>query len=170
MSMCHKAFAFDWVGFERDLASVLFASLVSNDSTALYGFVDSNIAACANPYDGEQLPANWRKQLETKTPQEAADFALTAFYDPAADFGLQEHWLSLHEDLPEQAQAALLGTPFGPPSQLFDPGFSGAYFQRPEAVVRSLEALSAVNVPAIARLAGVFRTLVSTGQGVYVTF
>jgi hypothetical protein len=87
MSMCHKAFVFEWPAFERRLAPILFSSLSTNDRSALLQFIRANRTACKDPYEGEPLGPNWEEQLTTTGVQEAGDFALTCFYNPADDFG-----------------------------------------------------------------------------------
>jgi hypothetical protein len=142
MSMCHKAFVFEWPAFEQKLAPILFSSLSRNDRSELLQFIRANRATCKDPYEGEPLGPNWEEQLTTAGVQEAGDFALTCFYNPADDFGLHEEWLTVEATLPEGARIALLGFPFGPTSKLFDPGLMGTYFQSPAQVVASARHLA----------------------------
>jgi len=139
MSMEHKAFAFDWSSFTHELAPILLDALSSQHDADLAGFVDTFINRLCDPYEGDSLNADWQSQLETGDIQEIADFALTAYYDPSADFGLAHDWVSIDDGSP--LQLAFLGRPFGPASCYFDPGRMGAYFQTPNAVQESLVAI-----------------------------
>jgi hypothetical protein len=100
MSFDHKAFAFEWTSFHSEMAELLGRALRSGDPSSLEKFIDSNISACSSPYDGEKLDADWRKALEVGGLQEIADFALTKYYDPAADHGLHEEWADIESGLP----------------------------------------------------------------------
>ena len=88
MSMSHKAFAFDWRTFERELLPVLVHALSTDSGDGLVRFVDSNITHCTDPYEGEPLLPNWKDSLGTGDVQELGDYALTKYYDATDDCGL----------------------------------------------------------------------------------
>ncbi len=146
--MDHKAYAFDYAGFQRRLAPILYAALETGDAGPLRAFIEANRAELTDPYEGEPL-----EELPDGDVHELGDFALTAFYDPACDIGLADDW--------EEAGDAALGVPFGPPSNLFDPGRMGSYFQSPELVERNRRT---------ATDEGARQMLAETDAGLYLTF
>ena len=170
MTLSHKAFAVDWRIFENALAGRLAAALAANDPAPLLAFVQANLAACKDPYDGQSLPSAWADSLEVGDVQEAADYALTLCYQPAHDFGLGESWQATASSLPEPARAALLGKPFGPPHAPFDPGRQGSYFQTPESVQQSIAALAHQSHPALRAFRAGLAAVAEHGNGLYVTF
>jgi hypothetical protein len=170
MSFDHKAYRFDWSRFQAELAPVLLRALQDDDAEPLARFVDANLAACSSPYDGEPLDADWRDALEARDVQELADFALTCFYKPADSLGLGDAWLALSESLAPGAQAALLGTPFGPEGRLFDPGRQGSYFQSAAQLRESSAALGGAEDADLARFRQDMDRIAGDGEGLYVTF
>ena len=171
MSFDHKAFAFEWASFQKEMAGVLGHALRTGDASNLERFVDANVSACASPYDGEKLDAGWRRSLGVAGLQEVADFALTKYYDPSDDHGLHEEWSEVESGLSESARLALLGTPFREGSDaVFDPGMMGSYFQSPEQVRASLATLRAVDAKELASYVRFLSTVVREAKGLYVTF
>lgn len=170
MAMSHKAYAFDWQGFEFDLHPLLMAALATDDSTELATFIDGNRKTLSDPYEGEPLPEDWRAALENRDVHEYGDYALTRFYDPADECGIAEEWAEISERLPEAAATALLGFSVGPPERLFDPGRYGSYFQTPTQVRESLAVLKPLGVPELTRFVELLERCATEGRGVYVTF
>ena len=171
MSFDHKAFSFNWSGFQSELAPLLSRSLSAGDSTGLVAFVEAHLTSCSNPYDGEQLEPGWNQLLEVGDIQELADFALTKYYDPAADHGLSGAWAKVELDLPPPARLALLGEAFSSASDvLFDPGRMGSYFQSPSRAQESLFVLQELDRPEIGEFVGFLRRIVAESNGLYVTF
>jgi hypothetical protein len=171
MSFDHKAFAFDWDSFQREMAGVLSRALITGDASGLERFVESNLSTCTSPYDGGRLGSNWRRCLGMAGLQEVADFALTKYYDPSQDQGLHEAWADIDSGLPVEGKVALLGMPFGERAdRLFDPGLMGSYFQTPERVRASLATLRSVGASELEGYTRFLATVVSAAKGLYVTF
>jgi hypothetical protein len=170
MSMSHKAYAFDWRGFELDLLPLLEDALLADDSAQLETFIDDHREALTDPYEGEPLSDDWRAALENRDVHEYGDYALTRFYDPADDLGIAEEWLKVSERLPRPAANALLGFPVGPPKRLFDPGRQGSYFQTPAQVRESLAILKPLGVPELDPFVKLMERCAAEGCGVYITF
>jgi hypothetical protein len=177
--MSHKAYAFDWRAFERDeLPGLLTGALETNDSSALLAYIERNRAALKDPYEGDPLPRDWKDQLGNRDVHECGDFALTRFYDPAADDGLGHCWSEIDDAVSEEARRALLGSPFGPTHNRFDPGRYGSYFQTPEqvpnllALVRGLDLswLDENDRGFVEGFEGLLEECVAGGLGLYVTF
>jgi hypothetical protein len=168
--MCHKAYAFDWDRFAVELQPVIERALAKRDSRLLVEFMLTNRDNCSDPYEGGVLPLDWESLLETGNVQELADFALTKYYDPLADFGLQEHWLHVEAQFPESVRSALLGLPIGSPEAPFDPGAMGAYFQTPSMVLKSLATLESYGHEELRDYVGLLRGIAQSGLGLYVSF
>jgi len=173
MSFDHRAFAFEWNAFQRELVLLLAKALTGDDAKGLERFVDENLGACSNPNDGEALGVDWRNTLGAGDVQEIADIALTKFYDPSADGGLHELWSSVEEKLEPRARRALLGSPFEVRGVCFDPGKMGAYFQSPDEVTVSLATLRELDLSEGVELdefAAFLATVAAESKGLYVTF
>lgn len=170
MAISHKAFAFDWRGFEVDLHPRLENALVADDPSELEAFIDDHRESLTDPYEGEPLPESWREALENRDVHEYGDYALTRFYDPSDDFGIHDEWSEVSDQLSEAAANALLGISVGPPERLFDPGRYGSYFQTPGQVRESLSVLKPLGVPELARFVELLEQCVQEGRGMYVTF
>jgi hypothetical protein len=178
MGMVHKAFAFDWEGFERDeLPATLFEALRANKTSGVVNYIKSHLSCLKDPYEGEPLTDDWQSMLENHDVHELGDFALTRFYNPLDDFGIWDQWRSIYEQLPETAKSATLGFPFGPELRTFDPGRYGAYFQTPEQIKESLALLERVDLPledyqqkSFDRFIEGLKTCVKSRCGLYVTF
>ena len=170
MSMCHKAFVFDWIAFERAFRSTLEDAIRDSDQKALADYIERHRAECRDPYEGDPLPEDWTGLLEVGDAQELADFALTRYYSPAEDFGVGELWPQVDSELPEDARRALLGFAIGSTTSLFDPGRTGSYFQTPEMVGDSLSILANYSHEETATYLQLLRQAIEGGFGVYVTF
>ncbi len=170
MSMCHKAYALDYEAFAAELAPVLYRALETGHHDELAALIDANQSRLTLPWDGDPIPADWRSVLEQGHDHELGDLALTKYYDPAEDHGVQEHWLSIDEALPEMLRASLLGAPFGPKGNLFDPGRMGSYFQSAAMAAQSRQLLLGRTEPETEPFRDLLEHVVQSNQGVYVTF
>ena len=170
MSMEHKAFAFDWTSFDRDLRPILVNALQDAEPTHLVRFVDDNLDLLSDPYEGERLQPDWKTQLQNvHDVQELGDFALTRYYDPASDAGIGGAWLDLDGSI-EKLRDKMLGQSIGPPDNLFDPGRMGAYFQTPELVSELSVAVQRIEHPCFVDFRAMLQVAVANGSGLYVTF
>jgi hypothetical protein len=135
--MLHKAYAFDWSAFVRDeLYNILLDALSSGDERRLVRYIEVNRDYIKDRYRGGPLFDDWKDRLRNDDVHEFADFALTRFYDPMEDYGIDHYWLDLDiEHLSAADQTVLLGRPCG---AYFDPGRQGSYFQSPQDVVGNL--------------------------------
>jgi hypothetical protein len=171
MSMSHKAFAFNWAGFERELAPLLLSALTQNKTEALIEFANAQRESLVDPYTGSPLEDDWRENLEVGDVQEIGDFVLTKYYDPSADFGLGSEWQTLEAKLSPSGKQALLGKPFGRPDRYFDPGRMGSYFQDEATVTKSLDELrKAPESAALTEFVNLLAQSATQKKGVYVTF
>ena len=170
MSMCHKAYVLDYVGFSAELRPLLEQSLASNDVSALMAFVDAERARLTLPWEAAPLPPNWREDLEHGDVQEVGDLALTKYYDADDDCGVQEHWRDVDERLAPGIRGALLGEPLGTNGAIFDPGKMGSYFQSPEAVRQSARLLKGSPLPELMPFCELLSRAETGGRGLYVTF
>ena len=180
MSMLHKAHAFDWSAFVRDeLHDILLDALSSGDERGLVRYIEANRDYIKDRYEDSPLSDDWKDRLGNYDVHEFADFALTRFYDPMEDYGIDHYWLDLDfEHLPEADQTALLGTPFGPPGAYFDPGRQGSYFQSPHEVVRSLARIQRIDLSNMdedqreswEQFKKLLEECAKAGIGLYVTF
>ncbi len=168
MSMDHKAFAFDWTAFQRHLAPILRDALSSDSAAGLAAFIEHHRQSLTDPYEGQPLPEDWSSLIENRDVQDHGDFALMLYYSPTADFGIGDSWLAL-SDVSSVAHA-LLGEPFGPADNFFDPGRMGSYFQTPDTVSSSLRILSADDRPGLSDFIDLLERCGAAGMGVYVTF
>ena len=170
MSFDHKAFEFDWTYFEVELAPLLHLALVTGDTSGLERFIASNKDNCKYPYDGSRLDDDWKEQLEVGDIQELSDFALTKYYEPFEEFGLNDAWIEVSELLTAVQRTALLGQTVGPAGALFDPGRQGSYFQSPQTVSNSVDQLRTLQHPDIMEFLSRLRAVAERKKGLYVTF
>lgn len=147
---------------------ILHGALASSNVDSLAAFVAPHHNLIRDPYEGEALPSDWRSLLDVGDVRQFADFALTLYYSPAADQGVGDAWSSL-SDRPS-VSTALLGSPFGPPENLFDPGRIGSYFQTLDAAHSSLATLQSIACPELAPYISLLRHCSSNDLGVYITF
>ena len=166
MSFSHKAFAFEWSVFELELAPKLKLGLQRGDTELLESFIEVHRSSLRDPYEGEPLPEDWKNLLEVGDVHELADFALTRYYQPSADFGVGEEWSVLSEKVSEAERNAMLGSAF----ESLDPGRMGSYFQSSRAAVASLQALQNLSAGAAETFKTGLRKAVNSGLGIYVTF
>jgi hypothetical protein len=171
MSMSHKAFSFDWKAFESDeLFRLLIEALQSNEVSSLIGYIKNYHTELKDPYEGEPLDRNWREMLANHDVYEYGDFALTRFYDPAADLGVAEEWIEVDNLLADPDREAFLGFPIRCANNVFDPGRMGSYFQTPEQVSTSLIIVDKLAIEAVKSFKKLLEDCSQSGSGIYVTF
>jgi hypothetical protein len=179
MSIDHKAYSFDYDGFNAELRPVLEESLRSGDVGPLAEFIRENFAALKDPYEGEPLAENWQDLLDYEDAEEYGDFALTKYYDPSDNLGVGSEWAALQDLLVNELPP---GTPFtlghtvGPAGNLFDPGRMGSYFMSDEEAESRMDALRDLVEekpalrPKLERLLEMYETISRSGKGAYQTF
>lgn len=170
VGMEHKAYAFDWAGFDGELGPILYAALDTGDCAELAAFIEAERSRLTDPNEGELLPEGWQSHVETWDAHQLGDLALTKYYRADAIDGLSYDWSELHDRATPEVAAALLGAPFGPACNLFDPGKYGSNFQTPQRVRQSLAALAPLDWPELGRYRALLETAAASGKGVYVTF
>ena len=111
MSMEHKAYSFDWSGFEIELCPILLSALNTDDRVPLLSFIDFNIRSITDPYEGEKLSHDWQEELGVLPVQDVADHALTKYYSVDTGFGIGENWMEITDKLSQTVIDALLGNP-----------------------------------------------------------
>lgn len=177
--MIHKAFVFDFQGFDAQLSKILEQALITNVPGGVLAFIRANVDMLKDPYEGEPLTPSWEALLEQKDVQEYGDFALTKFYNPHNDIGLGHEWQVVQETLSQRLagdSTVVLGRPFGPSNNYFDPGRMGTYFQSPDQVRHNLERVEALQnsepelAPTLRKLIHMLEIPKMAGQGLYVTF
>jgi hypothetical protein len=178
MSMEHKAFLFDHRTFTKRLAPILYEALVAGTVEPLIRYIQDNQEHLTDPYEGAPLDAGWRDLVTPLDAHQLGDFALTMFYSPRDNVGLGYEWQAALEHIEEylgtEAEAVVLGKPFGPPDNPFDPGKMGSYFQSEQTVEKQLTAVTTAVVGGDAEpLRFVSRMLTRAHEarrGLYVTF
>jgi DUF971 family protein len=174
MSMAHKVYAFDWLSFRRELHDILFEALRTGDPANLLSVIASNRQVLTDPGEGEPLSEEWfAANVDAGDVHQVGEVALTRFFDPAEDWGLQYKWKYLDRSLAESARKALLGHPFGPSDNPFDPGKQGSYFQTPREVIESIAILQAAKLPdflEVQAFCSLLNEAAGNQQGLYVTF
>jgi hypothetical protein len=141
MAVEHRAFLFDWDGFNQDLRVILEPALYSGEVDELVAFIRLHLVDLRDPYKGVQLDGTWESQLRFRDVQELGDYALTDYYDPRHDVGLgidTDRLVGLYDAFginPAFGMVPILGAILGPDDNPFDPGRLGSYFQTPEHVV-----------------------------------
>jgi len=175
--MEHKAFLFDSDRFERELRPALEAALSAGDCAPLVSFIRDNLDALADPYEGERLAPDWESLVEMKDAHTYGDFALTKYYDPAADIGLGAAWEGLQELIangPDVVASPILGATIGPEDSPFDPGRMGAYVQSASQAAanyrRLLDLAREVPSDVVADAVSMLEQAVRAAKGLYVTF
>lgn len=147
MSVCHKAYIFDFEGFSQELASLITAALQTGELGGLRAFISVNVGLLVDPYGGERLDDHWEQLLEYEDAHQLGDFALTKYYSPLAPRGAGEVWAKYFSDYDGYAEGLpFLGRVLGGATEPFDPGKMGSYFQTPSDVSISLGLLRASDV------------------------
>lgn len=176
MSMDHKAFVFDYVSFQNGLAKLLYSSLETVKPQDIVEFIVDNLGSLKDPYEGEPLDSSWESLLEFTDVHQYGDFALTMYYDPSKNIGLLEDWAPIEATLAREGLTALLlGSPFGPPKNVFDPGKMGSYFQNPKQVEEGRSRIKEIMLKPHMRevllgVAEMFSPAAEEGKGLYITF
>ncbi|MDB5341556.1 MAG: hypothetical protein JWN70_7175 [Planctomycetaceae bacterium] len=170
MSMSHKAYAFDWLCFDVELAPLLRCALSTNDRAPLVEFIHRERLNLTDPYEGQPLSIDWESTLEKGDVQELGDLAITRYYNVVEDYGLGDSWIALSDALPGEDANALLGTPFCEGERYFDPGYQGAYFQSPTMVRQFYSILRSNMLSELASYVALLAHCASKDIGVYVTF
>jgi hypothetical protein len=179
MSMDHKAYVFDYNAFTSELSGALLEALSTGHTDSLVKFIEGNRDSLTDPYEGEPLDESWRDLVETADAHTYGAFSLTKFYDPADNIGLSHHWDDVKTLLDSEignGACVVLGTPFGPPGELFDPGKMGSYFQSPaeaEEHLSQLERLAGKKTelaPCLGEVIEMLLRAAAQGKGLYITF
>ena len=168
MAIIHKAFAFDFELFDRELSAPFEAALRSLDCAQLVDFISTYKDALRDPHDGGPLPADWQSLVDPDDVQAHASLALTRYYDPAVTIGVAERFSS--EEFSDNEQIALMGTPISAGEVSFDPNGFGAYFQTVDEARLSIRLLSGTSNDALRSFADRVREVVRAGKGLYVHF
>lgn len=179
MSMEHKAFLFDYTLFQRELMPIIEASLATEQSDALIDFIKKHRTNLLDPYEGEPLPVDWIDMIEGGDVDQYADFCLTKYYDPKADLGLGEQWISVQESLESCVSGAgrlTLGVPLSVGDRYFDPGKMGSYFSTEEMIGEGVKLLQELDDKCRHTLLefdvvkNIYNHAKSLNKGLYVTF
>lgn len=177
--MSHKAFVFDYDAFIKELADILKNALATKKSYELIIFIENNLSHLKHPDEGRTLDFYWNEIIEIGDVDEYADIAITKYYNPDDDIGINYDWMLL-DDLLLQALnvdiSPLLGTIFGSSENYFNLGKQGSYFQSPDKVKENLELLNSFsseilhNLPNIANLKKMLLDALVSQKGLYITF
>jgi hypothetical protein len=168
--MEHKAFAFDFGAFNRELRPILERALRGGATTELRKFILDHRDSLVDPYEGEPLAEDWEDALEYKDAHQYGDFALTRYYDPTQDIGLRSSWRAMENTIGVQSDlpSPLLGRTIGDVTNWFDPGKMGSYFQSSEDVADNLARIRS-HLRA-SDLRDVIAMLEGAPRGLYITF
>jgi len=175
--MEHKAFVFDYEAFMAQLGDILWQALATDTVKPLIGFIRANEGELTDPYEGAPLESDWEDRLEQRDVQEYGNYALTKFYDRDDNIGLRYDWQLIQEVLSRELEgnaSAILGEPFGPSHNLFDPGRMGTYFQSPRQVVHNLRLVEDLErqkpdlATTLSRLTRMLRRAADVQKGLYV--
>jgi hypothetical protein len=179
MSMEHKAFVLDYEAFKSQLGDLLESALMTGINDELVQFIRTNITLLKDPYEGEPLDESWDDLIQVKDAHSYGDFALTKFYHPANDIGLGDDWEEIQDllnNFSSELGKAILGRPFGPERNYFDPGKMGSYFQTSGEVQQNLSLLKDLArrepeiSPALNKVIQMLQQTAEAGKGLYVTF
>jgi hypothetical protein len=175
--MEHKAFSFEYEAFRNGLLPLLHDALTTSDCSELIRFINLNIEAVSDPYEGQPLTEDWATMIEPPDGHQYGDFALTKYYDPADDVGLGSSWERIQEaftEAPGVQVSPILGSTIGPPNAPFDPGKMGAYFQSAEQVRVSLahmqQLASQITIEEARDAVRMLEYAAQSDKGLYVTF
>jgi hypothetical protein len=178
MTMEHKAFAFDCGAFDQELRPTLESALAWGEPSCLVDFIRTNFAELTHPCERRPLDDDWERNLSPRDAHQYGDLALTKFYDPSADVGLQSDWQEVSDWLVERGRGQLafspvLGRVVGPETEPFDPGKMGSYVQTATEVAVGLKVVRSLasgnGAPeSLKRVIGMLEAC--AGRGLYVTF
>lgn len=164
MSMDHKAFLFDTVSFNKELANSILDAGTTHNVESLHKFIHDNIGRTYSIYTGEPITSEWENELQNGDVQELADYALTCFYSPEEDIGLSCYWDALLNGLgllplKHQVEYYIIGRPLTSGDFVLDPGFMGlgfVYFEDIPHMYNELVSLKKQFIHVMPRLAKEF--------------
>src|SRR5437763_1880421 len=113
MSMNHKAYVLDEQAFDAELSVPLAHALRDDDPKHLLPFIDKHRKKLKWKRT-DRKPKDLGAWCVKEGVQQAGDLALTAFYDPEAEIGLDADWHKIREVLEGaglDARAMLCGEP-----------------------------------------------------------
>ena len=144
MAMKHKAFIFDYDNFASQLKEILINSLLTKQKWDLIKFIQHNFREIKDPDQGCPLDQTWEELTSRNNVCEFADFALTKFYEPANNIGLNSEWQETKEALKDifeivESDNIILGDLVGMNNIYFNPKKTGSYFQTPQQIVSNIE-------------------------------
>jgi hypothetical protein len=161
LSFDHKAFAFDFETYRKELRPVLDRALLSGSSDELLVYIAREFTNLKHPFEGGPLPADWDTQFDTRSSQFTGELAMTRYFDPSEDLGLP-------------GDEIIKGEVVGPPEAPFDPGLMDSYLQDPACVERNhqrlLAATSIHGEAEIQNLIGMLKVAADRKLGLYVVF
>jgi hypothetical protein len=158
VSISHKAYLFDHVRFRTELADILHDALATNGVTELRAFIRQHRKELTDIATEEPPEEDWEESIEGRgaaATQQYADLALTKYYDPTDDRGLDHGFDALGAYLDTVAalgdthSAMMCGYPFGPEGRRLDPGYLGTGLLSESDVKRHCEKVSGLRWPAI---------------------
>ncbi|MFB3906747.1 MAG: hypothetical protein ACE15E_25210 [Acidobacteriota bacterium] len=170
--MEHKAFVFDYDGFQRELRPLLERALASENPDSLIAFIKADLQSFRDPYEGDRLEDDWEDVMETKDVHQYGDFALTKYYDPGADIGLGREWEEIGQVLEMKlgTRVPVLGHPITAHGRVFDPGKMGSYFQSEQDIQHNLAQIEELEEPRLSPLVTLLKRARAEQTGLYVTF
>ena len=144
MVMKHKAFIFDYDNFTSQLKEILINSLLTKQKWDLIEFIQQNSLEIKDPDLGSPLDRTKEELTSMKDVCQFANFALTKFYEPANDIGLNGDWQETKGALNDvfeivESDNIILGNPIGKNNIYFNPKKTGSYFQTPQQIVGNLK-------------------------------
>jgi hypothetical protein len=156
MSISHKAYLFDHAEFSRELSEPLFTALASGDIQSLREFIERFRPRLTDPMTGESTAEDWETSYRHQSDvQQYADLALTKYYDPESNLGLDYGFDALGsflEAVPKVRRVAgplICGYLFGPKGRRLDPGYMGTGLLSSADVRRQLRTLEQTGWPPI---------------------
>ena len=170
--MYHKAFVFAFDEFKYELEKPLFLALETGGLAGIFDFIYANLDLLKHPDDHDPIDETWQQKYMCEDAHQLGDIALTKFYNPEDDIGLDYSWVDVNKALSQVPHkiSPVLGVPFGPKNNQFDPGKMGSYFQDTVMIESSLKSLESFR-----SLEHDFDALVEMleagrGKGLYITF
>jgi hypothetical protein len=138
----HKAYTFNYESFKKELEPILLRSLNNGNNSEIKEFMKNRFSQLTDPYEGNPLSDDWENQLIAKDPHQYGNIALTYYYDPKEDIGLDYDWVDFSEYFEAKfgnRMSPILGFKIGTEERDFDPGKLGSFFQSPEIVKSHLK-------------------------------
>lgn len=177
--MDHKAFAFDHRGFAEGLRGQLLEAMRTGDCEPLRALIDREPSAYQHPDEPGPLDPEWESIIGTNDVHALGDVALTKYYEPMDDIGVDGDWMALDDILVRFGmRALLLGEPLGSREAggYFDPGKMGSYFQTEADVRSNLRRLDEARrqhpdlVEKTRSVRAMLERAAQAGRGIYATF